>query len=59
MASWFVGGGAAAEAQAIALADHLDDGGMRKKAIKDGGGRRDIAEKDAPVLRRAIGGDQR
>ena len=46
-------------AQSIALAGHLDDGRVREKPIKDGGRRGDIAEKNTPVLRRAIRRDER
>ena len=40
--------------QAIALALHLDDLSVGEKAIEDRGGRGDVAEKLAPVLRWTI-----
>src|SRR5512142_1645824 len=43
--------------QAVALALELDDLGAREEAVEDGGGRRDIAEKGAPVLRGPVRGD--
>ncbi len=54
-----VRGGAAAQPQPIALADHLEDRGVREEAVEDRGGRGDVAQKDAPVLGWPVGGDQR
>ena len=45
--------------QAIALAGHLHNGCEREKAVENGRGRRHVTEKRAPILRRAIRGDQR
>ena len=39
-------------AQPIALAGHLHDGRVREEAIQDRGRGRDVAEENAPVLRR-------
>ena len=38
----------------VALAGHLDDRGVREETIENRRGRGDVAEKDAPVLRRPI-----
>ena len=38
----------------IALAGHLDDDGVREETIEGRRGRWDIAEEDAPVLRRSV-----
>ena len=40
--------------QAIALAGHLDQHRVRQEAIENRRGRRDVAEEDAPILRRPI-----
>ena len=48
-----------AAAQAIALARHRDDLHMGEEAIEDRGRCGNVTEKQAPVLRRAIRGDQR
>ena len=45
--------------KSIAFAGHLNDRGVREEAIEDRGGGRDVAEKDPPILRRPIGGDER
>ena len=52
-------GRARALAQAITLAGHLHQNRMRQKAIENRRGRRDIAEEEAPILRRPIRRDER
>src|SRR5215813_5437042 len=50
--------GARALAESIALAGHLYDRRVGEEPVQDRGRRRHIAEKDTPVLRRSIRGDQ-
>lgn len=45
--------------QAVAFAGDVDDRGVLKEPVQNGGGRRHVADQFGPVLQRAIAGHHR